>query len=111
MAPKKPSAKKPDSRHELDEFAEKYETLCAIYEDPVKVVFHVMSTTEDEDTKLRAAETLMSYRFPKLKSLENVPSNAPTMQFNIVMQQQQLPAPAPAVTVDVTPAQLPEKTA
>jgi hypothetical protein len=104
MAPRKPSAKKPDSRHELEEFAEKYETLSAIYEDPVQVVFDVMATTMDEDTRLRAAEMLMSYRYPKLKSLENAPGNAPTMQFQVILQQPAtLPAPEQAVTIDVTP--------
>jgi hypothetical protein len=105
MAPKKPQAKKPSGTHELDEFAEKYETLCAIYQDPMTVVFEVMANTQDDvspETRLRAAEILMSYRFPKLKALENAPSNAPTMVFNVQMPQMQ-----PPVAIDITPS-LPE---
>jgi hypothetical protein len=103
MAPRKPLAKKPDSRHELEEFAEKYETLAAIYQDPVMVVFDVMANSADEDTRVRCAEILMAYRFPKLKTLENAPPNAPTMTFNIQMSAP--PAPVlPPPEIDITPA-------
>lgn len=86
--PRKPMPKQSEQR-ELEAFAERYDTLSTIYADPVQVVFEIMTRADDE-LRLRAAETLMAYRYPKLKALENKkPQEGPSQVFNIVMQQAQ----------------------
>lgn len=96
----RPKPKPRDAQQlELDEFAERYETLKDIYRDPVETVFNVMTDPEvSQEVKLRAAEILMSYRFPKLKALEGAPPQGPQLQMHIVIQE-----PAKPV-IDVTPA-------
>lgn len=101
-------ARKPPSRKaeqaEMDEFAERYETLASIYKDPIEVVFEVMSGSDTPpETKLQAAGLLMSFRFPKLKALEvKNDNNTKPVQFTI-----NLTTPAPAQPeLDVTPAKL-----
>jgi hypothetical protein len=100
---KKPTPKKPE-QVQMDEFAEKYEILSAIYGDPVEVLFEIM-THEDASLDLRksAAVDLMSFRFPKLKALETkVPDTGAPMVFNI-----NLNAPATKQPeLDVTPPRL-----
>ena len=81
MSQRRPLSKKP-AAHELEAFAEKYDTHALIHGDPVAVVFKVMGETEDEDTRLRAAEILLSYRYPRLKSLEG---NVPTVPVQFII--------------------------
>lgn len=84
MPPRKPKAKAPDTTHELDAFAEKYDTHLMLYGDPVEKIFSIMSSSPDEDTQLRAAEILVSYRYPRLKALEGAggPGTVVNIQIN-----------------------------
>jgi hypothetical protein len=84
MPPKK-LQKTEAQKHELEAFAEKYDTLALIHGDPVEVVFAVMQATEDDDTKLRAADMLMSYRYPRVKAMEGAQNKAPVLNFNVTM--------------------------
>ena len=101
--PRKPRAIKPQ-KLELEEFAEKYETHTLVYGDPTEVVFDIMASKEDVsvETRLRAAEILMSYRYPRLKALENAPKDAQTINIQIVSAVQ----PTPQVELDVSPREL-----
>jgi hypothetical protein len=104
-APRKPAKRKPE-QHELDEFAERYETFALIYGDPLEAVFEIMAKAEqDDDTRLQAAKLLMEHRFPKLKALEGTGAAPPQVIFHI----NAAPA-APRQVIDITPApaQLPE---
>jgi hypothetical protein len=102
MPPRRLTAKT-GQKHEMEAFAEKYDTYASIYGDPVQVVFRIMSDTEDEDVKLRAAEMLMSYRYPRVKSAEGNAPKAQVLNFNVRMD-----APAPAeVPVNAAPVRLP----
>jgi hypothetical protein len=81
---RKPSARKAEQA-ELDEFAEKYEIFSSIYGDPVEALFDIMSSTDAPlDLRARCAVDLMSFRFPKLKALENkTPDTGKPVQFTI----------------------------
>lgn len=86
---------KTGQKHEMEAFAEKYDTYADIFGDPIAVVFQVMADATDYDTKLTAANMLMSYRFPRVKAAEGNQNKAPTMNFNVVMApppNQELPA-------------------
>lgn len=81
-------------KHEQEAFAEKYDILALLYGDPVEVVFAVMARAvkaEDDEGARIAADTLMGYRFPKIKAQELAgnPDNAPVT--NIVVNL--MPAP------------------
>lgn len=89
MPPRKRTREKPQ-KHELEAFAEKYDTYADIFGDPVALVFKIMSDSVDEEVKLRAADMLMSYRYPRVKAAEGAGSNAPVMNFNVVMPNAQL---------------------
>lgn len=82
----KPPSKKADPI-DLDAFAEKFDTLVSIFRDPVEFLFEVMADpNNDTDLRVRTAEILVAYRYPKLKALENkAPQTGPMMQFNITM--------------------------
>jgi hypothetical protein len=74
--------------HELEAFAEKYETLALIYGDPVETVFNIMAKQAaaggDDEITLRAAEMLISYRFPRIKAAEDSGKNSgPALNFYI----------------------------
>lgn len=102
---KKPPPRNGEKR-ELEEFAERYDTYVTIFKDPVEVVFDLMTNGTDE-MRLRAAEILMSFRYPKLKSMENKGmQNGPTTNFNITMLAPK-PLPAepekPAIEINVIP--------
>lgn len=101
MVPRRQNKKDPQ-KHELEAFAEKYDTLVAIYGDPVEMVFQVMSDTEDEATKLAAANMLMSYRYPRVKAAETNQKSAPVLNFNVTMPTPALPEPT-TVLVRVPP--------
>lgn len=83
--------KKVGQKHEMEAFAEKYDTLADIYGDPVEVVFSIMADSSDEEVVLRAAEMLMSYRYPRVKSAEGNQAHAPILNFNVQMPRQELP--------------------
>lgn len=96
MPPRKlPS--KAAQKHELEAFAERYDTLADIYGDPVEVVFKIMADTDDRELKLQAANTLMGYRYPRVKAAEGTTQTAPSLVFNV-----QMPA-APLPERDVSP--------
>lgn len=79
--------------HDLDAFAERYETYSVIYGDPIEFMFCVMANklpgVEDVEPSVRkaAADTLMSHRFPKIKAQEIINPNAPPINFTISMTQ------------------------
>lgn len=99
MATRKPPARKAE-QHELDEFAEKYETYTTVYGDPMEAVFQILANTADDNLKLQAAGMLMSFRFPKLKALETKGQQPGTpIQFNITLT-------APKQELDITPPTL-----
>lgn len=82
---RKPSARGANNR-EIEEFAERYETLSIIFGDPVEVLFGIMASSRPEVTmELRGnvAEKLMSYRYAKLKALENKGGDAQGVTINI----------------------------
>lgn len=85
MPPPRRTAKTTPQKHELEAFAEKYDTLTMLYGDPVETVFRIMSGSEDEEVQLRAAEMLMSYRYPRVKSVEGAGKTAPVLNFNVTM--------------------------
>jgi len=103
MAPRKPPARKSE-QHELDAFAEKYETYAMTYGDPIEVVFSIMANHDSPDElKLQAATSLMGFRYPKLKALENKnPQQGQPLTFNITLTQ----GVKKTDTVDVTPPKL-----
>jgi hypothetical protein len=104
-------------KHELEAFAEKYDTLACIYGDPVEAVFGIMAKNlkphldpatglfdfGDDEIALRAAEMLMNYRYPRVKSSEGAAPKAQVLNFNVRMD-----APAtPELPVNAPPARLP----
>lgn len=81
----------PAQKHELEAFAEKYDTLALLYGDPVEVVFKVMSDAVKlgDDAMARiAAVDLMGFRYPKVKAQEVLgdPTKAPITQINVTLQ-------------------------
>jgi hypothetical protein len=98
-SPGKPKPRKP-AQHELDEFAERYETLALVYGDPVEAVFEIMSDNDHEpEVRLQAARLLVEHRYPKLKALDGAPPVGPQVAINITMVQ-----PPKQTVIDVTPA-------
>lgn len=93
MPPRRKGPSEPQA-HELEAFAEKYDICSDIYGDPVEVVFRIMANTTDEEVKLRAADMLLSYRYPRVKAAEGAKPGAQTLNFNVTM---------PPREVDVTP--------
>lgn len=93
------------TRAERDAFAEKYETLAIMYGDPVEVLFEIMAD-EDEDTRERrgAAESLMAYRYPKLKVVEGEKDKTPMVQFNVTLHDAQVAVVAPNMPMRITAA-------
>jgi hypothetical protein len=98
-SPRKPKPRKPE-QHELDEFAERYETFALVYGDPVEAVFEIMAKAEqDDDVRLQAAKLLLEHRYPKLKALEGAGAPPMPVQFNINV----IRAEKPRVELDITP--------
>jgi hypothetical protein len=93
MPPRRQTAKT-GQKHEMEAFAEKYDTLAMIYGDPVETIFHIMLKSQDEEVKLRAAEMLMSYRYPRVKAAEGNVAKAPVLNFNVTMPHPELPVNA-----------------
>jgi hypothetical protein len=93
MPPRRQTAKT-GQKHEMEAFAEKYDTLAMIYGDPVETIFHIMLKSQDEEVKLRAAEMLMSYRYPRVKAAEGNIAKAPVLNFNVTMPHPELPVNA-----------------
>lgn len=87
--------KKVGQKHEMEAFAEKYDTMADIYGDPVETVFKIMADSPDEEVTLRAAEMLMSYRYPRVKSAEGNQAHAPVLNFNVQMPRPELPVNEP----------------
>ena len=53
------------------DFAEKYDELTEEHEDPLKVLFKMLSDTEaDRHIKVKAASELLSYRYAKCRAVE-----------------------------------------
>jgi hypothetical protein len=75
-------------KHELEAFAEKYDILAMVHGDPVETIFQIMAASEQEEVRLRAADMLMSYRYPRMKAAEGTPQNAPVLNFNVTMPPQ-----------------------
>lgn len=103
MPPRKRTREKPQ-KHELEAFAEKYDIFADIFGDPVGVVFKIMADSEDEEVKLRAADMLMSYRYPRVKAAEGDHSRAPVMNFNVLMptvQRLDVPSGYPAARAEL----------
>lgn len=89
----------------MEAFAEKYDTLAMLYGDPVETVFAIMAAhfqpvqmpdgktvlLGDSEVALRAAEMLMSYRYPRVKSAEGNAAKAPVLNFNVTMPNPELP--------------------
>jgi hypothetical protein len=103
MPPPRRAAKTTPQKHELEAFAEKYDTLTLLYGDPVEMVFRIMSGSGDEEVQLRAAEMLMSYRYPRVKSVEGTGKTAPILNFNVTMPKPELAtAPTAARVLEIT---------
>jgi hypothetical protein len=100
MPPRRLGAKT-SQKHELEAFAEKYDTLALLYGDPVETVFAIMDRNvngpfPDDEVALRAAEMLMNYRYPRVKASEGQGVKAPVLNFNVTMPQPpELPVNAP----------------
>jgi hypothetical protein len=77
-------------KHEMEAFAEQYETLAAIYGNPVEALFEIMADTGDEELRARVAVDLMSFRFPKVKASEGNGNKSPTMNFNVILPEQKV---------------------
>jgi hypothetical protein len=93
-------------KHELEAFAEKYDTLALLYGDPVETVFAIMSGAfhaNDHDTALQAAGVLMRYRFPQVKASEGGQDKTPVMNFNVLMS----PPPEKALNAEPVRQALP----
>lgn len=105
-----PSRKVKAQAHELDAFAEKYELNAALYGDPIEFLFTVMANqlktkdgkplAADTHERVRAAETLMSHRFPKVKAQEVADPSRPMVQFSINM------TPPPQIEVGKAPTKV-----
>lgn len=91
-------------KHELEAFAEKYDILALTHGDPVEVVFAIMQASESEEVRLRAADMLMSYRYPRIKAAEGAPQQAPVLNFNVTM-----PQPSSEKVIEMRPAPIPKK--
>lgn len=103
MPPRRLTAKT-GQKHEMEAFAEKYDTLALLYGDPVEVAFAVMHAAHSENDRemaLQAANTLMGYRYPRVKAAEGAVDKAAVMNFNVIMPGEKRPE------VDVTPPQRP----
>lgn len=82
MAPRK-KPPKPDARA-ADAFAETYDAFLMMYGNPVEYLFRTMANPEEDPSERRlAAAELMSYRFPKLKTLENIGDMTQPVLINI----------------------------
>ncbi len=46
------------------EYIQEYDRLCKIYSDPLEVIFKMLKARKQQ-IKLAAAQTLISYRYPK----------------------------------------------
>lgn len=104
MPPRRLGAKT-SQKHELEAFAEKYDTLALVYGDPVEVVFSIMAANVrvvldergnpvrvgDDEVALRAAEMLMNYRYPRVKASEGQGTKPPVLNFNVTMPHPELP--------------------
>lgn len=100
MPPRKIGSKTAQ-KHEMEAFAERYDTFALLYGDPVEVAFAVMArsfnpgrdpkTNEllrpNDELAKATADMLMSYRFPRVKASEVMKPNGQPMQFTVVMQQ------------------------
>jgi hypothetical protein len=97
MPPRRQPAKAAQ-KHEMEAFAEKYDTLALIHGDPVDIVFAIMARNAavvmsedgrtiaiDDEVALRAADMLMSYRYPRVKAADGNQSRAPVLNFNVSM--------------------------
>lgn len=103
-----PSRKVKAQAHELDAFAEKYELNAVLYGDPIEFLFQVMAdqvqgadgkpVSAEIGERTRAAETLMSHRFPKVKAQEVADPSRPMVQFSINMS-----PPPPQIEVGKPP--------
>lgn len=99
MPPRRKGPSEPQA-HELEAFAEKYDINADIYGDPIEVVFRIMATTSDEEVKLRAADMLLSYRYPRVKAAEGNKQSAQVLNFNVTMPNKELDVtPRPALAV------------
>lgn len=103
-------------QHELDAFAERYDTYATIYGDPIEFVFRVMANKVPGDflvetgDRVRAAEILMSHRFPKVKAQEIANPNAPPINFSINVSAAPLDSRPVTLEINSTPpAQLADK--
>lgn len=86
MAPKKPRKSDPQ-KHELEAFAEKYDTYALIYGDPVEVMFSIMDASmqgKDFEVALRAADMLNSYRFPRVKPQDKPVETGKVLNLTII---------------------------
>lgn len=85
MAPKK-LRKTEAQKHELEAFAEKYDTLAMIYGDPVEVMFIIMSESlaGDKELALRAADMLNAYRFPRVKPQDKPVDTGKVLNLTII---------------------------
>lgn len=106
-SPKKPNAKKADAL-EAEAFAERHDTLAIIYGDPIEKVFSIMAKSDNEDTQLKAAEILISYRYPKLRAMEVKTSNlGPGLSITI----NGAPVEPGQAPLDITPSLRPQAAA
>jgi hypothetical protein len=62
----------------------------------VETVFAIMTENNAGTTRsqLRAAEMLMSYRYPRVKAAEGNSAKAPVLNFNVTMPHPELPVNA-----------------
>jgi hypothetical protein len=109
-------ARTTSQKHELEAFAEKYDTLACIYGDPIEAVFAIMAKNfqmvkapdgthifvGDDEVALRAAEMLMSYRYPRVKASEGQSNKAPVLNFNVSMPRPELEVNSRPVLAVVT---------
>lgn len=60
------------TKDDRDTFIEKYDEYSLIYDDPIKVMFNIMSDEDGVDPGVRraAASDLLAFRFPKTKAID-----------------------------------------
>jgi len=81
------------------QFRERYDALAEKYTDPVEVLFNMLAD-EDVGVRLKAASTLVSYRYPKLRAVETTQNTNLTLGVNLAGL---IPLQANPEPLDVTP--------
>lgn len=79
------------------EYIKEYDRLCKVYSDPLEVIFKMLNARKQQ-IKLAAAQTLISYRYPKQAVLKAEIEQAGQM---ILAWEESIDLPPPA-PLDIT---------